>query len=297
MTLIVVEGIDGSGKSYLVNQLSNAMENDVTVLHRGPLKKHPLEEYVLALTKTHDPRDSTTLCDRWHLGELIYGPLYRGASRLTPAMHLYVEHVLDSMGAVKLLMMPEFPVVERRITSRGETFLQPQHRRLVYDAYQEVANLHQGWQVIPGGVNPAGLTATVSLAVERAQKASEHRSCAPSYVGTLRPKALFLGHEPSRNPLRPRHSTAMPTYVGTFSEYLHLACISAGIENFGIADPSTTAIRRAWEVLGEPVIIPIGSRAQRKMEDEGFTPDLVLNGRIPQAPYTVYGQRLKESIA
>jgi thymidylate kinase len=294
--LIVVEGIDGAGKSFFINQISNRVDDSAQVLHRGPLRKHPLEEYALAL-KQHDPRTSITLCDRWHLGELIYGPLYRGQSRLTAPMTLYVEHVLDSLGAVKILMQPEFPVVERRLATRGEKFLQHQHRRLVFDAYAEHVDRLRGWRVIPGTASVQAVESIVTTATSQAQKASEHAVSSPSYVGVLSPRVLFLASEISMRPLRPKYRTTLPPYVGSFAEFFYNAMLATGIYEFGVADPSSTAIHATWEKLGRPVIIPIGNRAMRKAEDEGVPFNHVISARPDKAPYTAYAQYIKEALS
>src|SRR4051812_12260533 len=134
MSLILLEGVDGSGKSTLVDDFLLQLPHTGIHFSRGPLKLHPLIDYLLPLVDYRPGID--IVCDRWHLGELVYGPLYRARSRLTPAMELYIDLFLESRGALKLWVDTPFEQVQTRLKIRGEDFLQEQHVRLVWDFYR-----------------------------------------------------------------------------------------------------------------------------------------------------------------
>jgi len=73
-----------------------------------------------------DPRlnvGDLMILDRWHLGELIYGPKYRGISQLTTAQAREVDTLLDIYGAIKLHLDAPDDLLEARAFERGEDFI------------------------------------------------------------------------------------------------------------------------------------------------------------------------------
>jgi thymidylate kinase len=132
VALIVLEGCDGSGKTTLARALTEAAERDrkkVLLLHKGPPTddRTALQEYTEDLSFYEPALDHRHLviCDRWHLGEVVYGPVYRGGSRLSEADLSAVERFLHVRGALKLLLdASNDTLVRRAFVQRGEDFLQ-----------------------------------------------------------------------------------------------------------------------------------------------------------------------------
>jgi thymidylate kinase len=144
MPIIILEGIDGSGKSTLAEEIALASPLKTKLLHRGPIQ-HPVRvEYVDPLF--HVNRDELLIADRWHVGEVIYGPIYRGVSQVEPFLGS-IEDILDNFNAVKIVMSPPLDVVKQRLAERGEDYLQPEHVEQVYQAYQDYAK-QWGWTLI-----------------------------------------------------------------------------------------------------------------------------------------------------
>lgn len=141
--VIILEGIDGSGKSTLADKLEAAVKDrnpDANVIraHRGPMVGTVEEEYVFPIMDL-GPND-VLIADRWHVGEMIYGPIYRG--------HSYVRNVigdleafLDLHKAVRIIMSPPISVVNQRLADRGEDYLQPEHVQQVHDFYEAFATV------------------------------------------------------------------------------------------------------------------------------------------------------------
>ena len=190
MPLVIVEGVDGSGKSTFIQQLSQLFPDGTQNKHCGPLRQHPLNEYVMSLAG-YRPHSDWILCDRWQVGEMVYGPLYRGTSKVTPAMDTYIEMFLRSRGAYRLMMNTPFSIVQRRLEERGEDFLQPQHIRLVLDYYTDYAEQH-GWDSVPFGYSNRFPLAVKQSAETLAAHAQFHLSVNRTLVGNYYPDVLFV---------------------------------------------------------------------------------------------------------
>jgi thymidylate kinase len=144
MPIIILEGIDGSGKSTLAKKIAEASPLKTTLLHRGPIQ-HPVKvEYVDPLFRVN--KNELLIADRWHVGEVIYGPIYRGVSQVEKFLGS-IEEILDHFRAVKVIMSPPLELVKTRLEERGEDYLQPEHVETVYQAYENYAT-QWGWHVI-----------------------------------------------------------------------------------------------------------------------------------------------------
>lgn len=116
--LIILEGLDATGKSTIARRLHNEYKFDV--IHRGPPTKPAVQEYT-------DLDDyvlgcSNVVCDRWHVGELVY-PASRGRSTdLTDEGFATIEQYLVDLGAILVYTIAS-PDLQRSImANRGEPF-------------------------------------------------------------------------------------------------------------------------------------------------------------------------------
>jgi len=135
MPIIILEGVDGSGKSTLAAKLAvagKAAGYNVIQEHRGPIKQTVIDEYVRPLFEVGP--DDLLIADRWHLGELIYGPLYRDISLAKPHLEA-IEGLLDMLHAVRVIVTAPLPVIRQRLEARGEDYLKPEHVERVHGSY------------------------------------------------------------------------------------------------------------------------------------------------------------------
>lgn len=87
---IIIEGCDNSGKTTLINNLKNYYNNlTLQSLHFSNVKQETPEDTIKYNTKLYTEMFETlafistsdysgAICDRSHLGELVYGKMYRG---------------------------------------------------------------------------------------------------------------------------------------------------------------------------------------------------------------------------
>lgn len=132
--IIVLEGPDLAGKTTFARELE---ADGFQYHHSGPLKGDAKEAYL-------DPLDAMStgdhVLDRWHLGELFYGPLLRGESKVTPKLLDEIETQLTALGAMRLIVTAPLQVIRDRHAERGDDLLsleQIEKAHAFYDAWLE----------------------------------------------------------------------------------------------------------------------------------------------------------------
>jgi thymidylate kinase len=300
--IIVLEGVDGSGKTTLAENLAAIGRGkgfDVGVWHRGVPKRHPLEEYEWDLEQHYPDVPSERMrrlivCDRWHLGQLVYGGLYRDENLLGVGGAWHVDAFLRSLGAVQLVLSPSLEVIRGRIAHRGEDYLKAEDVEYVWKAYRsfgelswpDVAMLHQDDPV--GDAQALGI---LQLAQERAER-TMHLGKFPTYVGPPRPDILLLGDK--RGPVaknRVPHRTAFVPYGPTSGKWLAEAIVRGSEPGeplhrytIGLANAGEENVEKLLEALGyphdEPMVVTLGNAAHRILEQRNIP-----HGAVPHPQY------------
>lgn len=134
--LCILEGPDGAGKSTLADALAQRI-GYVDMRHSSQLKRDPIAEYIGDLHMYKPGIGMHIIYDRHYLGELIYGPLYRGESRITPGMQIAIENYLNRQGALLVHVTHEVDVLRARCKELGESFLQESDIFFVHKQYIE----------------------------------------------------------------------------------------------------------------------------------------------------------------
>ena len=141
--------------------------------HRGPLRLNvdPADEYTLP---DYDPADMTNLvvCDRWHLSEAVYGPIYRGGSRADLDFH---EKWLDDRGALKLYVTAPLSALTSRVSERGDDFIEVGHLANIVSWFTRTLTGLSGWQTVNTGgpFPPDFIDELLTQAAELARKAEK----------------------------------------------------------------------------------------------------------------------------
>lgn len=142
--LICLEGVDGAGKSTLAETIKKVIEevhpeDTVEIIHAGQLNTDVYAAYVEPL-KNYRPKSGTHyILDRWHVGEQIYGPLYRGASKFTKSSFAWVDLFLATKGARLWNITQPLELLQKRLAERGEDFLKENHVDFVREQFLELS--------------------------------------------------------------------------------------------------------------------------------------------------------------
>lgn len=293
MALILLEGVDGGGKSTLADRIADTFtfltEDEpeppaLIRIHKG--KPTPgldaFQEYELPLER-FDLRDlvrskrDLVIMDRWAAGEIPYGNLYRGSSRLDDAGMLHVEMTLSAFGAVKVLVQPEdVDIVKMRLRERGEDFLQPQHVNQVHRWYEALRKLHGYVRVTDTA--PSEL---IQLARDRALGDDPKPPQSwPGYVGSAVPRLLLVGDQRNDGP-RARHEFVRaftPCVNGSSAHYLLQTLVLANLTmDVGIVNAHEPGVDLALidKIEPRPAVVALGRLASKTLMDAGVEHEAV----------------------
>jgi hypothetical protein len=265
VTIIVLEGPDLAGKSTLARRLADRLIN-VEMLRQGPPPSGVdiLEHYLRPIQdwcyEEMLVRPRWLVLDRWHVGELIYGPLLRDKSQLTDQQADYIDMVLQTFGCNFTYVTQPPVILQERWDRRGDGMIKREWLADLYHEYTEWMDQRPHWDVYTEnhfrfvGFGPAPL--------------------AGPYIGPAKPKVLLLGDK--RNdprfifPFVPARATSGHWLMGAMHE-ADVNHMDVGIMNACEVDFNTLYLQ--WRRLGYPPVITLGRNAQKAWHHVGVAPE------------------------
>lgn len=137
---IILEGPDGAGKTYLAEELQ-AEFPELGYSHEGPPPKE-LEPYHYYVARLHTHIESFPkgfILDRFALGERVYGPIFRGQSRLSYSEWLRLRTLFSELHVVQVMCLPPLTVAHKAWSSgRAEMIVNHETFRRTYHAFREL---------------------------------------------------------------------------------------------------------------------------------------------------------------
>lgn len=176
--LIIVEGQDGVGKSTFVRRLVEEISYDpnvtghITVLHAKAPQTDAVYEYTQPLNQYRPKQPAFArqhvICDRWHIGELVYPAVFHRPTTMTPQVRTMIELYLDALGAVLVWLTDTPENIVERVAERGDDLVEPDMIHDLHVRYQKVVfgsllNL----QIIEGLPTTHHVRHVVSMAARR----------------------------------------------------------------------------------------------------------------------------------
>lgn len=284
--LITLEGVDGAGKSGLAfdiaAELKRRYPNDkVHYLHAGPLKTNPYDAYVEPLKDYRPGTGVHYVLDRWHVGELVYGPLYRGKSAINTATWVWLEMWFAARGMATFHVTQQLDVIRERLASRGEDFLQPEHVEQVWGDFtrQTLEALTYAGTFFPEGANDSLVNEAISVA-EQSEELS--LGLPTSYVGHPEANVILVGDRRGGPGPYPYDGAFRPV-AGNSGDYL-----LSGLYKYNHPISGNEDLYLWWEVAlvnsapdeesgldrvaGRPYVAALGREAQKHVVGRGAAP-------------------------
>jgi hypothetical protein len=114
---IIIEGCDKTGKTTLANHLASMLQ--WPVLKFG--QPGPAGAFAECMAAAQE-YDGPFIADRFHLGESVYGPIYRKRSGISAVEAKEIEGALHARGALLVLMEDDPSGIVRRFKELDEDF-------------------------------------------------------------------------------------------------------------------------------------------------------------------------------
>lgn len=264
---VILEGVDGSGKSTLAAEVKSQIEQQalgqVELRHCGPLKRDPLDEYALDVEDYRPGGPEHVVADRWHLGERIYGPLYRGKSQVDTAKWRWLELFLMSRGAVTFVLDPDLDLLQRRLSERGEDFLKAWDVLRVVETYRELTHVTPTLGSLISVSGDLG-SFTAQEIVDTATMADSQTWLLqrfPSYIGGPFPGVLLLGDKRNLNSGVVRTRSAFLPVNGNSGTFLLESLPDHLWSAVGLANSAEENVRELHHSLRQPDVVTLGRRA------------------------------------
>lgn len=250
MKHIILEGPDGAGKTTLARQLCH--EYGMGYHHEGPPPdRGDLTAYYAGLMLRTERR---TVFDRLHLGEFVYGPLLRGASRLTAADAVMMDRLTNGTGTSVVVCLPPLDTCLFNNRQKTELITDESKLRTAYELWESLKMTRSVQTFDYTGITPFRLKLRERLP--------------DGVIGSPLARLLFIGEQPSG-------SLDLPFFRhGPASTFLNGAVISARLPERDLAftnalDGRGHARDLAFIVSQMPhlrTVVPLGVVAQRQLE-------------------------------
>jgi thymidylate kinase len=267
--LLIIEGADGVGKSTLVDEVTRYLRkwypsDTVEVWRKGPPRHHPLDEYVTPLISYRPGRGHHIICDRWHLGELVYPKIFRRESLMDDGQLLYAELFLKSRGAYLALIQRDHVDVQKTLATRGDDLV------IHEQAIPIILSFHQAYRrstltKSASHIAQESLAEWLIAEAARVELKAQLLNDFTTYVGPADPHLLILGDV--RGPGNPHpDGPAFGPYPATSGAHLMRALTATltprrrvGIANACDVDSVTDML----SVLRPAEVVTLGANAYK----------------------------------
>lgn len=311
--LVIFEGVDRAGKTTLVKAVQDALAADgehVEVIKRGQprLGVHPLVEYAEPIASAYSPR---VLCDRWHVGEMVYGPIYREGSRLGDAQRAFIDGLLVAHGALLVHVTARPEVIIERCRRWGEAFLREEHVSQVVTEFARQTSDDAHWLTVDTSTTsladvPRITKLIVRCARDRTRDVVSLMGLRTDYHGPPHPSALLVGDRPANHEVTPY--AAFTPWHGNSGEYLFNALYDVGlltpghVPAIGFVNSHGTDLATLYAVLGRPPVVALGREAQAELHRQGVPTVTAVchpqyHRRFRHHDRKTYGQSILQALA
>lgn len=260
--LIVIEGPDKTGKTTLAKAIAQQLGYEYK--HFSAPKGSPADEYIDFLLALKRP----TVCDRFHLSELVYGPMFRGKAGITPLELVTIERVMRLKQTVLIHAVTNMKLANKRLTNSTEHEVVDTAQNLAAAAgFAKVFPLTNAGPVLKyDGSSLDSIHKIIDELTTIRMALGEPRTY--TGIGTITGRKLvFVGEQVNKN-VTWRN---LPFDKGVSSQFLLDTFIAAGVPEKAVyicnADKLTREETVNLMVTGRTVFIALGAKAADKLSD------------------------------
>lgn len=280
--LIILEGVDRSGKSTLAKMITDLLRrlhpaDRVELLRAGPPVKHPLDEYERPLFHYRPGSGHHIICDRWHIGERVYPSVFGRKTALTNAGTSHIEAFLRSRGALLVYLHAAPSVLDARLDAEqratpGSSLVDSAQltvSRHLMDVEARASTLYRYEVDTTLDRDMAFDARNVVRVAETLERNVLQIAELRTYVGSENPHLLLLDNARHAARAAADPTPALMPYPATSGHFL-LSAIDpfASRSDFGLLNVNDVDdARRAWEILGEPPAVALGVDAWRSSSE------------------------------
>lgn len=306
--LIIIEGPDLAGKSTLAASLALELAerhpgDRVRVLHRGPPTRHPLDEYERPLWDYRPGTGEHIICDRWHVGEMVYPELLDRPTSMDVAVWRHIDLFLQSRGALVVTVRVDSGEAWSRLAARTlrrepvsplDQLLVQSHDYVVRRFGELLRHPVSGVPHVTYDGGRWGDETAVIRAATAAESGAVPLNSYVTYVGPPDPTVLLLGDVrgvDGRLAFGP--GPAFVPYPATSGHYLlsHLPTLAFGDGEQEDGDTWSVGLANACDsdhipglvkTLCEPRVVALGRKAARRLHLLGLADDA---GAVPHPQF------------
>lgn len=265
--LVVLEGVDKAGKSTLAEKLKEKL--GFPVVHFGKPGPDPAIEYAEFLRTCGD-----AICDRFYVGELVYGPLLRGKQSMTPLQIATIERMCRKVGMILIHVDPPYNLIAARLKLMGDDLINAEQNAKAYDMFSSIIITRHTGKIVrwTQGTTAQKVVNEISIMVDRDILVYQRAKEFCTGIGTvLGEKIVFVGEKLSDKTTW----IGMPFDSGPSSEYLLKAMqLFAGEESTFYVTNSNTVTKDEVDFLkstGPTKFIALGNIAYSRLRALGIT--------------------------
>lgn len=285
---IVLEGTDASGKSSIAAAIKEQLRQDfpgrhIHEFHKGRpeelTRRWVLHEYAVDIEDA-DWTNELAVADRWHWGECTYAALKRpdtnsdGYGLLGVSGWRWVELFMASRGIAQFWVYQPLDVIEKRIVSRGDDFVDVKEMSQILELYEltqkETHSIQAKIQVPEGKKYVKGVASAVITAAMQKEEEVMNLTKFPEYIGPAKPRLLLIGDR-RKDPTE----TILPFMPvnGNSGDFLMRALPSELWRDVGVINSNDFSGERLdllLEALGRPRIVILGRLAEKHVKNNAL---------------------------
>lgn len=136
MKLILLEGLDKSGKSTIANWLKDNYDFEI-IKFSAPKKGDDVYKIYLDTLNKLKPYKNYVI-DRMHWSEAVYGPIYREKSQLDQDKLWNIDEKINELNGIVVYCFNDIHWFERKFKEDKEEFTQLEDIMNLIEAYKKV---------------------------------------------------------------------------------------------------------------------------------------------------------------